>query len=79
MFGTHFDHIGLIVSLPFRWCKGFRKFVLRIRMGQLLGIPREVGTHMRIRKKETLSIRVIEEFDNLGRRSGFETRAVGAA
>src|SRR6266498_4107100 len=34
---------------------------------------------MSIWKKETLSIRVIEKFNNLGRRSGFETQAVGAA
>ena len=67
MFSTHLDSVeelrvnGLYGTKEY---EGLRQFALQYQKNQLLHLhilreTREIGTHMVIRKKETLSIRIM--------------------
>src|SRR5258706_10485489 len=86
---THFE---IVEKLGFERRQGtqrvlcienFRQFALQTEKNQLLGFhvlkePREIGTHVVIRKQETFSIRIVEEFDNVFRISGLVPQTIGA-
>jgi len=90
MFSTHLDSVeelrvnGLYGTKEYLCFEGLRQFALQYQKNQLrllhlyiLRETREIGTHMVIRKRETLFFH--QDYENVVRRGSLVTQAVGAA